>query len=244
MASKMKSSFVNMVAILSAVALISGTSLGYVYELTKEPIAKSKAAKLKNAIGEVTPTFESQDFYMVRPLGFDGEVKTAKDSAKYFLTFYDVKNGDEVIATAVKSYTDKAFSGRLWLMVGFLPDGTIFNSNVLEHKETPGLGDKTDIKVNDWNIQFKQKNPANYSLVVKKDGGDVDAITAATISSRAYCDAMKRAYDTFMEYKQSNTQEVETVEIEQTDTIPPINEETVEVVNPDTLSQKEEGGAE
>lgn len=81
-------------------------------------------------------------------------------------------------------------------MVGFLPDGTIHNTAVLEHKETPGLGDKMDIRKAPWSEQFRGKNPAEYRLQVRKDGGDVDAITAATISSRAFCDAVQRAYDT------------------------------------------------
>lgn len=79
-------------------------------------------------------------------------------------------------------------------MAGFKPDGTIINITVLEHKETPGLGTKmTEPSFKD---QFVDKNPGNYELKVKKDGGPVDAITAATISSRAYCDAVQRAYNT------------------------------------------------
>ena len=69
----------------------------------------------------------------------------------------------------------------------------------MQHKETPGLGDKTDSKKSNWNKQFREKDPSKFSLVVSKDGGDVDAITAATISSRAYCDAVQRAYDVFIE---------------------------------------------
>jgi electron transport complex protein RnfG len=83
-------------------------------------------------------------------------------------------------------------------MVGFSPDGTIRNTAVLEHKETPGLGDKMETEKSDFPDQFKGENPADFGLSVTKDGGDVDAITAATISSRAFCDAVDRAYKTFM----------------------------------------------
>lgn len=200
MASKMKSSFMNMVIVLGLVAAISGTSLGYVFELTKGPIAKAQAEKLKKALKLVSPEFEEVKEYMV----------ATADNAGDSLFFYDVIQGGTVVGTAVKSWTDKAFSGRLWIIVGFLPDGTINNSNILEHKETPGLGDKTDIKKSTWNEQFQQKNPANYNLVVTKDGGDVDAITAATITSRAYCDAMQRAYDAYM--KTASTKTTEKVE--------------------------------
>ena len=81
-------------------------------------------------------------------------------------------------------------------MVGLLADGSISNTAVLAHKETPGLGDKMDIAKSDFPAQFIGKNPAEFKLSVTKDGGDVDAITAATISSRAFCDAVERAYIT------------------------------------------------
>ena len=82
-------------------------------------------------------------------------------------------------------------------MVGFLPDGTIRNISVLEHAETPGLGDKMEKKKSSWSEQFNGKNPESYKLQVTKDGGSVDAITAATISSRAYADAVDRAYKAY-----------------------------------------------
>ena len=94
---------------------------------------------------------------------------------------------------AVKTFTDKGFGGHVEMMAGFLPDGTIYNVIVLQHKETPGLGTKmTEPK---FSNQFLGKNPASFKLKVKKDGGQVDAITAATVSSRAYCDALQRAFD-------------------------------------------------
>ncbi len=83
-------------------------------------------------------------------------------------------------------------------MVGFSPKGILINTVVLEHKETPGLGDKMDVAKSDFPIQFQGKDLAEWNMTVKKDGGDVDAITAATISSRAFCDAVQRAYDTFI----------------------------------------------
>ena len=91
----------------------------------------------------------------------------------------------------------KGFSGKIEIMAGFLPSGTINNTAVVSHKETPGLGDKMDVKKSDFPIQFMGKNPATYKLAVTKDGGDVDAITAATITSRAFCDAVDRAYKAF-----------------------------------------------
>jgi electron transport complex protein RnfG len=79
-------------------------------------------------------------------------------------------------------------------MAGFRPDGTIINISVLEQKETPGLGTKMAEPA--FKDQFNDKNPDQFKLKVKKDGGQVDAITAATISSRAFCDAIQKAYNT------------------------------------------------
>jgi electron transport complex protein RnfG len=66
---------------------------------------------------------------------------------------------------------------------------------VLSQKETPGLGDKMKTK---WKDQFNGKNPKEFNMKVKKDGGEVDAITASTITSRAFCDATQKAYDAYI----------------------------------------------
>ena len=190
MAGKKESSFINMVVTLFLVAGVAALALGAVYNVTKEPIAIAKQKKLEAAIKTVLPEFDN--------------VKTIKvglgDGADS-LTYYIASKNDEVIGTAIKSYTMEGFSGKIEIMVGLLSDGTINNTAVVAHKETPGLGDKMDASKSDFPLQFKGKNPANYKLEVTKDGGDVDAITAATISSRAFCDAVQRAYDSFEEEK-------------------------------------------
>ncbi len=113
------------------------------------------------------------------------------------LIFYNAKKEGKYVGTAVKTYTNEGFSGHIDILAGFQPDGTIINTAVLKHSETPGLGDKMNADKSDFPLQFKGKNPENFKLYVTKDGGDVDAITAATISSRAFCDAMRRAWKTF-----------------------------------------------
>lgn len=186
MAKKLESTFINMVAVLFIVTALAALALGSVYTATKGPIEVAKAAKLKEAIAFVVPPYDTYNTLDVMP-------ETGKDA----LTFYSAIKDGEVVGTAVKTYTDKGFGGRVTIMVGFKPDGTIINTAVLEHKETPGLGDKMDKTKSNFSEQFMGKNPANYKLEVSKDGGDVDAITAATISSRAFCDAMERAYTAF-----------------------------------------------
>ena len=114
--------------------------------------------------------------------------KTERDG----VIIYQLSKENKPVGFAIKTFTDKGFGGHIEIMAGFLPDGTINNVVVLQHKETPGLGTKmTDPK---FSSQFLGKNPADFTLKVKKDGGQVDAITAATVSSRAYCDALQRAF--------------------------------------------------
>ena len=186
MASKKESNFLNMVLTLFLVAAIAALALGGVYTVTKEPIAIAKQKKLEAAIKAVLPEFDTIQTVKVKDINGD-------DS----LTFYYASMGTQAVGAAIKTFTMKGFSGRIELMVGILEDGTINNTAVLSHKETPGLGDKMDIKKSDFPAQFIGKNPESFKLKVTKDGGDVDAITAATISSRAFCDAVKRASDTY-----------------------------------------------
>ena len=182
---KSESTLKNMILSLTLIALVSSAGLGFVYELTKEPIALSVLNKKLNAIREVVPEFTNN------PNDEMFRIPTGEGDS---LDIYPAKNNGEVVGYAVNSYTPKGFSGNISLMAGFKPDGTIIGITVLNHKETPGLG--TKMTEPEFKEQFTGKNPAEFMLKVKKDGGQVDAITAATISSRAFCDAIERAYNT------------------------------------------------
>lgn len=193
---KKESTFLNMVSTLLIVTLVAAALLGSVYGLTKEPIRLAEIKKKNEAIGVVVPGFDNVPSEEVRKMAVDGDT----------LYFYTARKGEEVIGTAVETFTNKGFSGEIKLMVGFGEDGTIIDIAVLKHAETPGLGDKMEKKKSfdkktgeSWSTQFMGKDPATFKLAVTKDKGDVDAITASTISSRAYCDAVQRAYDAYME---------------------------------------------
>jgi len=184
---KKESTFLNMLITLVVISLVSATALGYVYELTKEPIELAKQNKNLEAVIQVVPEFDNDlNASKFQLATSDGDT----------LESYVAKKGDSIVGTAVKTFSNKGFSGEVWLMVGFTPDGSIYNISILEHQETPGLGTKmSDPSFKD---QFNNKNPETFKLRVKKDGGDVDAITAATVSSRAFCDAVERAHKAFM----------------------------------------------
>jgi electron transport complex protein RnfG len=179
---KLESTFKNMLMSLLFISIGMSAALGFVYSLTKEPIEKANKMKEVQAITEVLPPFDNDPTLDI--LSIDG------------INYYSATNAGQPVGYAIKTFTDKGFSGRFTLMVGFKPDGTIHNITVLDHKETPGLG--TKMKEPKFKDQFPGKNPGNYKLKVKKDGGQIDAITAATISSRAFCDGVQRAYDGFI----------------------------------------------
>lgn len=180
---KKESSFKNMTLALFVITAVAGLAMSVVFSVTKEPIAASQRAKINNAIKMVIPEFESISDTVMMP-------ETGKDSIKV----HRLLKGTENSGNAIETYTDDGFSGRFTLMVGFMPDGSISNIEVLEHKETPGLGTKMAVPA--FKDQFKGLKIDDLpggKLKVKKDGGSVDAITAATISSRAFCDAVNRA---------------------------------------------------
>lgn len=186
MGKKLESNFTNMVVVLFSVTLIASAAVGYVQTLTAGPIEAAKEAKQVNAIRQVIPGEFDND-----PNADVWKVQTPDGGE---LEFYPAKKNGELVGTAVKTYTNNGFGGKIWLMVGFNPDGTISNYSVLEHKETPGLGSKMDTWfVKDGKGDIIGKNPEGSGLKVSKDGGDIDAITAATISSRAFLDAINRA---------------------------------------------------
>jgi len=182
---KTESTFKNMALSLTLIALVSSALLGFVYEFTKEPIALSNLNKKLNAIKQVVPEFTNNP---------NDEMYRLPTGEGDSLEIYPAKKDDVIVGYAVNTFTSKGFSGNISLMAGFKPDGTIINISVLEQKETPGLG--TKMTEPGFKDQFNEKNPSEFELKVKKDGGPVDAITAATISSRAFCDAVQRAYNT------------------------------------------------
>lgn len=185
MAKKLESNFINMVVVLFSISLIASAGVGYVYTLTKGPIEKAAQQKQQDAISNVMPGEFDND---------PAAEKWTKEIDGGTLEFYPAKHNGELIGTAVKTFSNNGFNGYVEIMAGFNPDGSIHDYSVLVNKETPGLGSK----MNDWFREgkpgnVKGKTPGTAGLKVRKDGGDVDAITAATISSRAFLDAINRA---------------------------------------------------
>ena len=201
MAKKKESTLINMLLALFVITAVSGGVLGLVYSFTKDAIAEVDMKKNQAAIQAVLP--------------LEGEISYKADTLSYTengvtTTFpcnlaYDAQGNFR--GAAIKT-SEGGFGGKIEMMVGFLADGTIKGTSVLSHSETPGLGANMTGPFKD---QFVDKNPASFMLTVKKDGGDVDAITAATITSRAFSKAVDKAYQAFEANKNQFTPAVEEV---------------------------------
>ena len=188
---KLESTFLNMMLSLTLIALAAGVSLAYMNEMTKGPKAEARKQKKIKAIKSVLPEITNDPFSEKKTFAVDGE----KDSLDFFLG----KNNEDLEGIAISTFTNKGYSGLIRLMVGFTNEGKIHNIAVLQQKETPGLG--TKITSESFLKQYAGKDLGIWNMTVKKDGGETDAITGATITSRAFNDAVQRAYDSFVKEK-------------------------------------------
>ena len=185
-----KSSFKNMALCLFSICLVCSALLAAVYALTAEPIAAAAAAKNEAAIKEVLPDSAVQ-IEEVRTVDMDGQ------KYEYNLAYDEQGN---TVGCAI-NVAPVGFGGPITIKVGFDVNGVIWNTKVLSQAETPGLGAKCTESA--FAEQFKGFDPAQKKLSVKKDGGDVDAITASTITSRAYADGLATASKVFQTIAQT-----------------------------------------
>ena len=202
-----------MLLVLTGVTAISVALLAYVNELTKGPIAEANAKTLNKALKQVLPEFTNN------PVGESDTIFSEKDGKKVVdFIVYPAKKGEEWVGSAVESKA-MGFGGELKVLVGFDAKGKIYNYSLLAHTETPGLGSKADKWFGAYDATKGEKavthemskksiigmSPGEGEMKVSKDGGQVDAITASTITSRAFLNAINKAYEAY------KTGEVDTV---------------------------------
>lgn len=181
---------------ISFFAVICAAVIAITQVSTVEKIAFNEREFRAKALYEIVPratidndllsdTFEIQ----VSELGHDMPV-----------TAYKARKGNTVSAVILPVVAPDGYSGKIGMIVGIKRDGSLAGVRVLSHKETPGLGDKVETKKSDWILSFngKQKNNTDDKVwAVKKDGGDFDQFTGATITPRAVVNAVGRALDYF-----------------------------------------------
>ena len=188
---KLESSLLNMVLVLTGVAVIMGGILAYVNYLTEGPINEQKEKALADGIKKV---LVCDDLVVTKTDTVKQNDEKGKELTYVIYQTADAKGNE--LGVAVESTTG-GFGGDLKVLVGFNPEGIILGYTLLEHAETPGLGSKAD----KWfqkggKGDIVGKNPKE-PLTVSKDGGQVDAITASTITSRAFLLAINNAYKAY-----------------------------------------------
>ncbi len=181
------------VIILVLIAVFAGIALSSVYLGTKERIAEVKRQELKSALKKVMPFLK--DSYKEESYLYENEN----------ITIYKVEKNGKLQGVAMKLTTSQGFSGNITFLLGVDKEGKVTGLYILEHKETPGLGTKATEKK--WWGQFLDKSLKNFNFKVKKDGGDVDAITAATITSRAVSGGIEKGLKIFDKYKKEKGNE-------------------------------------
>lgn len=190
---KLPSTLPNMILSLGIICLIIAGILALVNVATKDTIAQAETKAKVEAIKEIVPAFDNNPYEEQDTVALESEPRP--------LIVYPAMQGGQPVGYAIETYTDAGFAGHIDIMVGFDMQSQIVGFKVLKHGETPGLG----AKIQEWftspapnadlirdvrGLDMSQASP----LKVSKDGGKVNAITAATISSRAFIDALERAY--------------------------------------------------
>ena len=188
---KLESSLLNMVLVLTGVAVVMGGILAYVNHLTEGPISEQKQRALADGIKDV---MVCDDLVVTKTDTVRQNDANGKELTYVIYQTQDKQGKD--LGAAVESTTG-GFGGDLKVLVGFNPEGKILGYTILETAETPGLGAKAD----KWFQKGEKgdiigKAPAE-PLTVSKDGGQVDAITASTVTSRAFVLAVNNAYKAY-----------------------------------------------
>lgn len=166
---------------LTVIALVAAAALAALNGVTKDPIAEAQKAKVEAAIKAVLPDYEKIEAQEI-------------DGVKCNVA-YDAEGN--MVGAAIETGNDAGFGGHLQVMVGFDKEGAVYGYSILESHETPGLG----AKAGEWFQKDGKGSVIGLSpvdeLKVKKDGGEVDAISGSTITSRAFLTAVNDAYMTF-----------------------------------------------
>lgn len=192
---KLASTLPNMLLSLTGICIVVSGILAGLNLMTQQPIAQAQVKAKVEAIAQVTPKFDNNPYEERFRILVAGD----KDS----VTVYPARNGEEVVGYAIETYTNAGFNGHISVMLGLDKEAKVVDFSVLEIGETPGLGSK----ISEWfhapskgtgiqdirGLELGTKAP----LKVVQDGGEVDAITAATISSRAFLDAINRGYEAY-----------------------------------------------
>ena len=181
------------VFVLTAICVIAGGLPAVIYKITKAPIEKALLAEKMQAMKKVLPPYDN-DPMLCTNVVVEAEKKWV---------FYVARKNGAFAGTAFEASSDQGYGGKITILVGVASDNTIYGIEVLEQKETPGLG--AQITKPSFTDQFQHKNIVKTKWKVKKDGGDINAITGATISPRAVLDALRAGLKVYIDNQKAIT---------------------------------------
>jgi electron transport complex protein RnfG len=176
-----------LIGVLTAFGAVAGLLLAYTNDVTRDRIATAKQAEKLDALRAVLPEFDNQPNQNTCRITVNGEE----------WTFFVARKNNAYTGAATESASKNGYGSRILLMIGFNANRTVQQVKILEQTETPGLGSR--ITEDAFRGQFTGRKLAGTRWAVRKDSGDFEAITGATISSRAVVDAVKKAVDIYQQ---------------------------------------------
>jgi len=194
---KLRSSIGKNSLLLAAFALVTTALLATTAELTKETIAKAEREAQQKALFEIVPRTRHNNDLLT------DIIKVPEDAwaglgLKSGGDIYVARHADDTVAVIIPAIAPDGYSGEIRMIVGINADGSIAGIRVLDHHETPGLGDKIELKKAPWIVDFNNKSlksPDISHWKVKKDGGDFDQFAGATITPRAVVNQVRRVLE-------------------------------------------------
>ncbi|WP_435247439.1 electron transport complex subunit RsxG [Vibrio sp. nBUS_14] len=187
--------------VLAIFACASTGLVAVTHYLTKDQIKQQEQAQLLSVLNQVIPHDQhDNELFAACTL-----VQAEELGTEQAMPAYIAKLNGEPSAIAIEAIAPDGYNGAIKVIIGMKIDGTILGTRVLSHQETPGLGDKIDLRVSDWILSFAGKQVTDSNLdrwKVRKDGGDFDQFTGATITPRAVVKSVKQA----VQYVNQNNQ--------------------------------------
>ena len=187
--------------VLAFFAAITSLAIGWTYLSTQSEIELAERRAEARQLMEIFPE-DTHDNELVDDT-FALEAETSLLGLRQERQGYRVRQGERVVGVILPATARDGYSGDIRTLVGVRRDGSVAGVRVVAHKETPGLGDKVDLRKSPWILGFNDRsldNPALSQWSVSKDGGAFDQFTGATVTPRAVILATRRA----LEYAELN----------------------------------------
>jgi electron transport complex protein RnfG len=189
-------------SMLAIFAIVASAMVAMTFSNTKDRIAQNERELLLKSLYALVPKSQTDNDILQDTIEFHAPELSGKQ--RPFITVYRARKNSQPVALIMNVTAPNGYGGPIRLLVAIRHDGTLAGVRVVSHRETPGLGDKIDIERSDWIHIFENRSlssPSRKHWKVKKDGGEFDQLTGATITPRAIVDAVKKSLITFSQHK-------------------------------------------